>query len=197
MDTLRAIRTFGLGFGVVLAVGCAAKKPVPPPPPPPVEPPSSLSMDLAARVPVEAPDPEPAPAPAPPPPDPCVVLSEKLRATRVPFDYDDAGLSPAGRAVAAEAARLLRENGVSGVELAVYGHCDTRGTNEYNLALSDRRARAVGDLLTREAGVAAARLVLVPKGEEEPRIAQASTEAEHAENRRVELEVRCPGRSGN
>jgi len=66
----------------------------------------------------------------------------------------------------------------------VEGHTDDRGTPEYNIALSEKRARSVADFLAR-LGIDPARLRIVPKGETE---ASGSDEASRAEERRVNFE---------
>jgi len=66
--------------------------------------------------------------------------------------------------------------------VSIEGHADARGTNEYNLALGDRRARAVMDYLA-GLGIAADRMVVVSKGEESP-VCTEMTETCYASNRR-------------
>jgi peptidoglycan-associated lipoprotein len=66
--------------------------------------------------------------------------------------------------------------------VTIEGHADARGTNEYNLALGQRRAAAIRDYLV-GVGVTADRMVVVSKGEEEP-LCREDTEACHARNRR-------------
>jgi peptidoglycan-associated lipoprotein len=66
--------------------------------------------------------------------------------------------------------------------VSVEGHADQRGTNEYNLALGERRAKAVMDYLV-SLGIAANRFVVVSKGEESP-LCTELTEACYARNRR-------------
>lgn len=84
----------------------------------------------------------------------------------VPFEFDKAVIAPEYRDMLNETAECIRkapaERGVS-----IYGHADESGTEEYNIALSERRARAVADYLAR-LGVDPARLYVIPKGETEP-----------------------------
>ena len=68
------------------------------------------------------------------------------------------------------------------VRVTIEGHADARGTNEYNFALSERRAASVRDYLV-SLGVAASRLAIVSKGEEQPTCTE-ETEACHTNNRR-------------
>lgn len=68
----------------------------------------------------------------------------------------------------------------------VEGHCDNRGSDEYNRALGERRALAVKSFLV-SLGVAEDRVRTVGYGEEKPAVPDATTEAEHAKNRRAEF----------
>jgi peptidoglycan-associated lipoprotein len=70
----------------------------------------------------------------------------------------------------------------------VEGHCDERGTIEYNLALGGRRASAVRDVL---AGLGVTSVETISKGEEEPVVPNASSEDEHQRNRRAVLRLQC------
>lgn len=69
------------------------------------------------------------------------------------------------------------------VSATIEGHCDERGTREYNLALGDRRANAAKNFLV-NAGVAASRLSVISYGKEKP-VATGSDEASWAQNRRA------------
>src|SRR5262249_49657045 len=82
------------------------------------------------------------------------------------FDYDSADLSPGTRDSLQRAASCLREHPDKSVLLV--GETDPRGTEEYNLALGDRRARAVQSYLT-ALGVDGGRLAVTSVGEEEAR----------------------------
>ena len=98
----------------------------------------------------------------------------------VSFDYDSAELSDAARDTLQGNSEWLQR--WTSTRIMVEGHCDERGTNEYNLGLGEQRARAVVDYLT-SLGVAAGRLSMVSKGEEEPTCTE-ETEACWAQNRR-------------
>jgi peptidoglycan-associated lipoprotein len=69
------------------------------------------------------------------------------------------------------------------VRVTVEGHCDERGTREYNLALGDRRANSAKNFLV-NAGVSAARISVISYGKEHP-VAEGSDEASWAQNRRA------------
>ncbi|HXE80268.1 MAG TPA: peptidoglycan-associated lipoprotein Pal [Vicinamibacterales bacterium] len=81
------------------------------------------------------------------------------------FDFDSAVLRDDGRAALQKNADWLKR--WMSVRVTIEGHCDSRGTTEYNLALGERRAAAVRDYLV-SLGVAADRLQIVSKGEEDP-----------------------------
>ncbi len=81
------------------------------------------------------------------------------------FDFDAAILTPDAKATLDNNIQWLNES--SDIRVIVEGHCDERGTNEYNLALGERRARAVKDYLV-GAGVDAERISTISYGEERP-----------------------------
>ena len=81
------------------------------------------------------------------------------------FEYDRSAIPEDQRATLNQDAAWLKAN--PGVKVAVEGHCDERGTAEYNLGLGDRRARAVKEYLA-AAGVAADRLTTISYGKERP-----------------------------
>ncbi len=81
------------------------------------------------------------------------------------FNYDEAELLPEGQATLQQNAAWMRR--WTSTRVRVEGHCDERGTNEYNLALGDSRAAAVRDYLV-SLGVDASRVTTVSRGEEAP-----------------------------
>ncbi|RIL09469.1 MAG: peptidoglycan-associated lipoprotein [Proteobacteria bacterium] len=83
----------------------------------------------------------------------------------VMFDYDSSAISGIARSDIEANARILRENPELRVQLE--GHCDERGTAEYNLTLGAERARAVKDVLV-SLGISSSRLETVSYGEEVP-----------------------------
>lgn len=108
---------------------------------------------------------------------------------RVHFALDSARLEP-------DAARALDDNAAvlrawPSLVVEVQGHADARGTVDYNLALGQRRARAVIDHLVAR-GVPAGRLVAVSYGEERP-LSAAGGESAWAMDRRAEFRVLTPG----
>jgi len=101
------------------------------------------------------------------------------------FDYDSTSLGEQARETLNQNAEWLRANPAARVELE--GHCDNRGTVEYNLALGARRATSARDYLV-SLGIAAERLTTISYGEELP-LCQEDTESCWARNRRVHFAV--------
>jgi len=132
--------------------------------------------------PYEEEPPPPPPAPAPPP---APVVQKKIVLRGVNFDFDKSTIRSDAGEILDEAARILREE--ADVRITVDGHTDARGTDEYNEKLSQRRAQAVVDRLTR-LGVGSSRLEPQGYGESRP-VASNDSEEGRAQNRRVELNV--------
>lgn len=99
---------------------------------------------------------------------------------RVFFDFDSSDLKPEARATLDRQASWLKKYGA--VRVTIEGHCDERGTREYNLALGERRATAVKNYLAAE-GIKADRVKVVSYGKERPAVL-GSNEASWAQNRR-------------
>ena len=165
----RRFPAFILPVLVLLAVGACKKvepePPAPPPPPPPVEEP-------------------PPPEPVPPPPAPPVVPEYKspwsediVEANRevhekgllgdVYFEFDKATLTDMTRSQLSKNADFLKTRDGENLVITIEGHCDERGTNDYNLALGDRRSNAARDYLL-SLGVSGDRLKTISYGEERP-----------------------------
>ena len=174
-----------LTIAIVISVGAAAcgKKPAlpaPAPPPPPTAP----------ATPPPAPPP-PAPPPAPPAP---AALSEdeifnrktldQLNAERplgdVFFNLDESSIRDDARPLLQKNAEWMKR--WTATKISVEGHCDERGSGEYNLALGDRRGNAVRDYLV-SLGITADRIAVVSKGKESP-VCTEKTEACWQQNRR-------------
>ena len=101
------------------------------------------------------------------------------------FNYDEAEILPEARTILQRNADWMRR--WSSTRITVDGHCDERGTNEYNLSLGDERATAVRDYLV-SLGIGADRVQTVSKGEEEP-FCTDSTEGCWSRNRRGHFTV--------
>jgi len=101
------------------------------------------------------------------------------------FDYDEYELTIAAREKLAQQAELLKRH--QNVKILVEGHCDERGTIEYNLALGDRRANAVKKYLVNY-GISADRISTITYGKERPLDPQHTPEA-WAKNRRAAFTI--------
>ena len=110
---------------------------------------------------------------------------EKIAADRIYFAFDSNELSQESRQVLTDKAELLKAN--PGLNLLIEGHCDERGTNEYNLALGERRARAAYEFLVLM-GVDSSKMSIISYGEEYPAM-QGANEAAWAKNRRAEFKA--------
>jgi peptidoglycan-associated lipoprotein len=103
----------------------------------------------------------------------------------IQFEYDQAELTDQARAILERNAQWIKSHPAAKVR--VEGHCDERGTVEYNLALGERRAQATREYLV-SLGVAAERLATVSYGKERP-LDTGGTEAAFARNRRAHFAV--------
>lgn len=97
------------------------------------------------------------------------------------FEYDQSVLNSEARRLLAANADWIKAN--TRVTIQIEGHCDSRGSVEYNLALGERRAQAVKNYLT-TLGVEAGRLTIISYGKEKP-IASGETEEAYFKNRRA------------
>jgi peptidoglycan-associated lipoprotein len=98
---------------------------------------------------------------------------------RVFFAYDQSDISPEGQQILERQAEWLKR--YSQVTVTIEGHCDERGTREYNLALGERRAAAVKRVLV-ALGIPAGRIQTISYGKERP-IVVGSSEEGYAQNR--------------
>ena len=166
--TPRMVRlaTAALLAALLMALGCASRKQVttsevePPPPPPSsteetttAPPPSSTESDTDTRA---------------------SALSDAF------FDFDEAALRADAKTALENNAKWMEKNSAN---VIVEGHCDERGSVEYNLALGERRARAAKDFLV-SYGIAANRLTTISYGKERP-FDPGHDENSWAQNRRA------------
>lgn len=163
--------TLALILMVVSSLGCSKKavssgpaEPVTPPPPPETEietttPPEQTQL----------------------PPEP-----EKLELEDVFFDFDKAELRADARAILSRNGEMLQRH--PDARILIEGHCDERGTREYNLALGDKRAKAAMDFLVRF-GIEPVRIETISYGEERP-FAMGHNESAWALNRRAHFVIR-------
>ena len=152
---------------VTAAVAPAPTAPALVPAAPPVPPPAVAPPPASAVAPPPAPSVAP-PAPLAPAPRP-VAKPAEFEATpgllAIHFDFDKFDIRRQDAKILDDNASWLQAHPQH--TLLIEGHCDERGTNEYNLALGDRRARATRDYLVAR-GIAASRILTVSYGEERP-----------------------------
>jgi peptidoglycan-associated lipoprotein len=186
---------------LALFLGACAKRPVVPavsapapaaPPPVVVAPPPPKPAPAPAPPPppvVVAPAPPPptaAPAPPPPPPPPPKEFTSNPGVKTIHFDFDKSDIRPGDAKILDSNAAWLKDN--PNYLVLIEGHTDERGTNEYNLALGDRRAKAAMNYLVAQ-GVRADRISVISYGEERP-LCKEQTEACWARNRRDDFLVK-------
>ncbi len=159
-------------LGLALATAaCGGKQPAEPPEPV-YEAPAPVATPAPAPVAVER--------PAPAPDARRMTLEERIH-----FDLDRSDLSSDARSRLAAKVEILRA--APGVSLKIDGHADERGSDEYNLALSKRRASEAKRFLVSQ-GIDAARLETVGYGEERP-LDVSSTESAWTANRRADFQA--------
>ncbi|RMG19461.1 MAG: peptidoglycan-associated lipoprotein Pal [Deltaproteobacteria bacterium] len=118
----------------------------------------------------------------------CVAATPDCTVETVYFDFDSSDLTPEARSILQSNAECLN---ALGQNVVLEGHCDERGTEEYNLQLGERRANAVKKYLV-SLGVDPSRIKTVSYGEERP-ADPGHDEAAWARNRRVEFVLSGPG----
>lgn len=114
-----------------------------------------------------------------------IAAMEELGSATIHFDFDSYELDEEARATLGRKAEIMRE--YTGAKVVIEGHCDERGTEEYNLALGERRARAAYEHLV-ILGVTPERMSIVSFGEERP-VVEEHNESAWAQNRRAEFVV--------
>jgi peptidoglycan-associated lipoprotein len=174
---MNRLKTHGLGLAIllgmmVLTAGCAKKAAEAPPTPPPAP---------------AQPAPAPAPTPkeeTPPAPTPSPISSSDFEPAF--FDFDSYSLRNDAQAALDHDAKLLRDH--PDINITIEGHCDERGTVEYNQALGQKRAEAARDYVV-AAGISASRIEVVSYGKERP-FDPGHDENAWAKNRRAHFVVR-------
>ena len=116
---------------------------------------------------------------------PVAKISDEVMQEDIYFEFDKSTLTPAAQDNLLQKAEWLREN--ADATATIEGHCDDRGTNEYNLALGDRRANSARSFLT-DMGIDSSRLRTISYGEEMPVDSGKNDEA-WAKNRRAHFTV--------
>lgn len=179
----RSVPGAALVLAATLIAGACGGKKVEPPAPAPTTPPPAETKP-APPPPPPAP---PAAAPAPAPTEDELFakktldqLNDERPLEDVYFSYDQMDLSEEARASLQKNMTFLKR--WPSTKIMIEGHADSRGTNEYNLALGERRAASVRDYLV-SLGLPADRVTMVSKGEEQP-FCREETESCWRENRR-------------
>ena len=149
--------------GLLMTVGCQKK----------------TVVEQTGQAPAPAPAPKEKPAPAPAPDK----MADMVMREHIHFGFDQYYLTPVAQELLRRQAEWLRAN--SDVTATIEGHCDERGTPEYNLALGDRRAESVKSFLV-DLGIAEKRLATISYGEERPLDPRSNEEA-WAKNRRAQF----------
>ena len=108
---------------------------------------------------------------------------------KVFFDYDKADITDQGKAILDAKVPVLNTN--PGIRIRVEGNCDRRGSDEYNLALGQRRAAAAKRYLT-DHGIDAGRIDIISYGAERP-VAEGDSEDAYSQNRRDEFAIVAGG----
>jgi peptidoglycan-associated lipoprotein len=139
------------------------------------------------------------PPPAPPPPAPAPPAGPTAEAVTaalvadlgnvIHFDYDQDLVKPEDRPILDRKAEIMKAN--TGVRIRISGHADSRGSDEYNLVLGNKRALAARQYLIGR-GIDGGRIDVTSFGEERP-VDPAENEAAWARNRRAEFEIIAGG----
>jgi peptidoglycan-associated lipoprotein len=118
-----------------------------------------------------------------------VAAARNTLLAKIYFDFDKSDLTDQDRAMLDAKVSILNAN--LGVRIRIEGSCDKRGSDEYNLALGQRRAAAAKRYLT-EHGIDASRIDVISYGAERP-IAEGDSEEAYAQNRRDEFAITAGG----
>ncbi len=176
-----------------LTQASAPPPPATPAPPPPPPPPPMVVQETVKETVVATPAPAPAPpTAAPATPAPTARPSPKEFAVDanvkdIFFDFDKYNVKPEGAKVLDSNAAWLKAN--PGQLVLIEGHCDERGTVEYNLVLGERRAKAAMNYLVAQ-GVQASRFTVISYGKERP-FCTEHNEACWSQNRRAHFLVKA------
>jgi len=179
------VAALAVSIAALMAAGCTKKQTVK----------SDAGMGAAApsgAPMMEAPPAPPAPEAAPAQPPMTTAQAEAARGMAVTeempshfedvhFDFDKSDLHDGGKVICQGIADYMKKH--PGAKLLIEGHCDERGTAEYNMALGDRRATSVKNYLV-SLGVPASSLSTISYGKERP-LDPGHTEAAWAKNRRA------------
>jgi len=154
----RIIALFG---ALLMLAACSSPPPPPEPPPGPPGPPGGAGIGSRNIVPGSQQD------------------LEASAGDRVFFAFDRSDITPEAQQILSRQADWLRR--YPNVTVTIEGHCDERGTREYNLALGERRAQAAKNVLV-ASGIPASRISTISYGKERPTVVGSNEEA-WAQNR--------------
>jgi peptidoglycan-associated lipoprotein len=118
-----------------------------------------------------------------------VAAARTALVAKIFFDYDKSDITDQGKAILDAKVPVLNSN--PGIRIRVEGSCDRRGSDEYNLALGQRRAAAAKRYLT-DHGIDAARIDIISYGAERP-VAEGDAEDAYSQNRRDEFAIVAGG----
>jgi peptidoglycan-associated lipoprotein len=118
-----------------------------------------------------------------------VAAARTALVAKIFFDYDKSDITDQGKAILDAKVPVLNAN--PGIRIRVEGSCDRRGSDEYNLALGQRRAAAAKRYLT-DHGIDAARIDIISYGAERP-VAEGDAEDAYSQNRRDEFAIVAGG----
>jgi peptidoglycan-associated lipoprotein len=198
---IRTSRSIALLLAATSIVACHKKKPVVAPPPAPAVNTDSIARANARRDSIAAADArerartdsiaraEAARRDSLANAERMMAETRAMATAAVYFDYDKSDLSADARAILDRKVGMLQAN--SGLRLRIAGNTDERGSDEYNLALGQRRAAAAKRYLVQR-GIDASRLEVTSNGKEKP-AATGSDESAWSQNRRDEFEITAGG----
>jgi peptidoglycan-associated lipoprotein len=118
-----------------------------------------------------------------------VAAARSALVAKIFFDYDKSDITDQGKAILDAKVPILNTN--PGIRIRVEGNCDRRGSDEYNLALGQRRAAAAKRYLT-DHGIDAGRIDIISYGAERP-VAEGDSEDAYSQNRRDEFAIVAGG----
>ena len=164
-SSTRILFMVGLLVGSLALFGCPKRPEVMQAAPSAPGPVAAPAPAPAPEVRVTPPPPAPAPAPAPAAPAPAAPAPAASPLKDAFFDFDKSNIKDDQKAALNDDVTWLKAN--TSAKVLIEGHCDERGTVEYNLALGERRAKAAKDYLI-AAGIAADRISIISYGKERP-----------------------------
>lgn len=183
-NRFKTLVVVALGAVAMMMAGCAKEEVVK------KDEPVVQQQTVVQPEPVKAVEPPPAPvqepAPQPVQEESAAKASEAVALEIVYFDFDKSDLRQDARDVLSKNAEALLKK-IADAKVQIAGHCDERGSDEYNLALGDRRAKSVAKYLI-NLGVSADRISTISYGKEKPAV-DGHDEAAWSKNRRAEFVI--------